>query len=246
MKMFYIDESGDTATPEANGKKYLVLTGAIIDEKDIQVIDQRLRAIKTKFYQNPNIEIKSNFLRYDNPDIAGISPLKLALRNKYDELETEMTKFLQTIPVEVISVVLDKAKFWDRYPSKKPYEYAYNYLLQAFQKYLAAQKTLGICIIDPREGQVEKHYFGNEINDLHESLRYSDTDRACPNVVEKLLFSQSDKTIGIQIADLYCYPIYHIYEYDKKPSDYWRYSVITAQKLVDITDLTSNKKISLR
>jgi hypothetical protein len=244
MKLFYIDESGDTATPDSGGKKYLVLTGAVIDEKDIQVVDQQLRAIKIKFYQNPNVEIKSNFLRYANPDIAGNSPLKLAVRNKYDELETDITDFLKTIKVDVISVVLDKVEFWEKYPSKKPYEYAYNYLLQAFQKYLDKYKSLGICVIDPREGQVEKHYFGNEINDLHESLRYADSDNACPNVVEKLLFSQSDKTIGIQIADLYCYPIFHIYEYDKQPSDYWRYSVITAEKLVDLTELTNNKKTS--
>jgi hypothetical protein len=244
MKLFYIDESGDTATPEANGKKYLVLTGAVIDEKDIQNIDKKLRKIKNQFFQNPNIEIKSNFLRYANPDVKGNSPLKLALRSKYDELESAAADFLKTIPVEVITVVLNKQEFWEKYPSKKPYEYAYNYLLQSFQKYLAGQRALGICIIDPREGQVEKHYFGNEINDLHESLRYADTASACPNVIEKLLFSQSDKTIGIQIADLYCYAIYHIYEYDKKPADYWRYIDITAPKLVDITELTSNKKTS--
>jgi hypothetical protein len=52
----------------------------------------------------------------------------------------------------------------------------------------------------------------------------------CPRVVEKLLFSQSDKTVGIQIADLYCYPVFHMFEYDKKPGEYWRYDELTVPK----------------
>ncbi len=236
MKILYIDESGDTIPLSQNGKRHLVLTGCIIDEKDIRPSDEKLRAIKKKYYQDEDIEIKSNFLRYANPDLSENSPMKLMDRQKYNELEAEIAQFMKEIPVELITVVIAKAEYWQKYPSQNPYEVAYMFLLERFQKYLAEIDELGICIIDPREGQVEKHYFGNEINDLHEKMRRSGREDGrlwskCPNIIEKLLFSQSDKTIGIQIADLYCYAAFHIYEYDKKPSEYWRFNDITLPKL---------------
>ena len=236
MKLLYIDESGDTIPLSQGGKKHLVLTGCIIDENQVRQIDEALRDIKKRYYQNPDIEIKSNFLRYANPDLTQTSPIKLMSREKYDQLEAEMADFLKAIPVELISVVIAKEEYWTKYPSQNPYLIAYIFLLERFQKALAANDDLGICIIDPREGQVEKHYFGNEINDIHETMRRSGRQDGqiwskCPNVIEKLLFSQSDKTIGIQIADLYCYPVFHIYEYGKQPDEYWRFKDITLPKL---------------
>lgn len=236
MKMLYIDESGDTIPLSQDGKKHLVLTGCIIDESKVQEIDATFRKIKKKYYQNSDIEIKSNFLRYANPDLSQSSPIKLMSRAKYDELEKDMATFLKLIPVEVISIVIAKEPYWQQYPSQNPYMVAYMFLLERFQKYLAEHDSLGICVIDPREGQVEKHYFGDEINELHELMRHSGREDGhiwsqCPNIIEKLLFSQSDKTMGIQLADLYCYPVYHIYEYNKKPEEYWRFNDVTKPKL---------------
>ena len=106
----------------------------------------------------------------------------------------------------------------------------YERLLHQFQDYLAKEDKKGLCIIDPRENQGEKHYFGNEINALHERLRHVANN--APNVIEKLLFSESHQTICIQLADLYGYPVFHINEYHKQPEEYWRYHEITALKLI--------------
>lgn len=230
----YIDESGDTIPLSLNGKKFLVVTGCIIHESDIQNIESRLRKIKKSFYQNPDIEIKSNFLRYANPDVTPSSPLKLNAREKYNELEAAMTSFLKEIPVTLYSVVIDKETYWQQYPSQNPYDIAYVFLLERFQKYLVEQKSLGICIIDPREGQVEKHFMGNELTRLHNKMRWEDGAvwKKCQMIVEKLLFSQSDSTIGIQIADLYCYPIYHMFEYNKVQGSYWRFDELSLPKFV--------------
>lgn len=229
----YIDESGDTITLSQGGKRFLVLTGCVVDESDLQNIETKLREIKQAFYQNPSVEFKSNFLRYANPDLVASSPLKLKLRSKYNELEDRVTSFLQKIPVTVISIVIHKELYWTHYPSQDPYEAAYMFLLERFNRFLARSKSLGICIIDPREGQVEKHFMGNKLSDLHDQMRWSNNHvwKSCSNIVEKLLFSQSDQTIGIQIADLYCYSIYHLFEYNKRSSEYWRFSEITRSKL---------------
>ncbi len=237
MQLMYIDESGDTSPISQGGSKYFSLTGFIIDEEEAKSIDDGIRAIKKRFYQNPDIEFKSNFVRYANPDLSEKSILKLKSREKYDQLEAELAYFLKEIPGRLISVVINKASYWDSYPSQNPYEVAYVFLLERFQLYLAEVGKLGICIIDPREGQVEKHYYGEELNKLHERMRRSGRSKGggfwnhCPNIIEKLLFSQSDQTIGIQIADLFCYPSFHIYEYDKAPEDYWRFNDLTLPKL---------------
>ncbi len=46
MYLMYIDESGNTAPLSQQGSKYLVLTGGIISENDIQNIETDLRKIK--------------------------------------------------------------------------------------------------------------------------------------------------------------------------------------------------------
>lgn len=98
-------------------------------------------------------------------------------REKYDDFEADMTKFLKDIPVTLYSVVIDKKAYWQQYPSQNPYDITYVFL------------------------------------------------------IERLLFSTSDKTVGIQLADLYCYPVFHIFEYDKKSNEYWRFNELSLIKL---------------
>lgn len=230
----YIDESGNTATFQENGSKILVLTGCIIEENQKLSIEQKFRAIKKKFYFDPDIEIKSNYLRYANPDITNISsPIKLKDRHKYDELEKELAEFMQGIRTLLISVVIDKKAYWERYPAQNPYEAAYIFLLERYQTILQRSNHYGICIIDPREGTVEKKFIDKEIDKIHNLVRWSEGSfwKKCPNIIERALFSTSDLTVGIQLADLYCYPVYHIFEYDKIKEEYWRFSDICFPKL---------------
>ena len=229
MYIMYIDESGDTIPLSQKGKKFLVLTGAVINEANILDIETRFRSIKEKYFQDPDIEIKSNFLRYANPDLKEDSPIKLNDRKKYDELEADMTTFLKGIPIVLFTVIIDKASFWQEFPAQNPYDTAYGLLLDSFQNYLEKLKGLGICIIDPREGQVEKSFIGQELERIHNKIRWSSTELS--NIVERLLFATSDKTVGIQIADLYCYPIYHMFEYNKVRGQYWRFDELSSVKL---------------
>jgi len=230
----YIDESGDTAPISQKGKNFLVLTGCILEDSKKMEIESKFRAIKNKYYQNPEIEIKSNFLRYANPDLEENSPLKLMDRSKYDQLESEITDFLKEIPINIFSIVIHKSGYWAKYPSQNPYFAAYIFLLERFQMYLKEHDdSFGIVIIDPREGQVEKHFIGKELEEVHSKLRWNSDGfwSNCPNIIEKVLFSSSDRTVGIQVADLYCYPVFHIFEYDKKKEDYWRFNDVTFPKL---------------
>lgn len=231
--LMYIDESGDTAPLSQKGSSFLVLTGCIINESERVNMELNLRSIKYKYFQNEDIEIKSNFLRYANPDINIDSPLKIKDREQYNKLESDLTLFLQKAPVELISVVINKKAYWQQYPSKNPYEIAYFYLLEMFQSFLKVKNSLGLCIIDPREGQVEKTFIGDSLEKIHHAMRWRDSNvwKKCPNVIERLLYSTSDGTVGIQVADLYCYPIFHVFEYDKKSGDYWRFKDITLGKL---------------
>ncbi len=49
MHILYIDESGDTIPLSQKGKKFLVLTGCIINEDNIIEIESKLRYIKEKY-----------------------------------------------------------------------------------------------------------------------------------------------------------------------------------------------------
>ena len=233
MYIMYIDESGDTIPISQKGKSFLVLTGCIIYENEKIEIDNKLREIKKKYYQDPDIEIKSNFLRYANPYLKENSPIKLNDRNRYNELESDITEFLKSIPVKLYSVVIHKEGYWKQYPSQNPYNIAYIFLIERFQKFLEENKAYGIAIIDPREGQVEKSFMNDELDKVHDKLRWHEGEfwQKCPSVIEKILFSDSHKTVGIQLTDLYCYPVFHIFEYNKKSKDYWRFNETVIPKL---------------
>lgn len=164
----YIDESGDTIELSRGGKQFLVLTGCIIHESDRVAVEQALRGIKHEFYQNSDVEIKSNFLRYANPDLNESSPLKLHDRDRYNALEDKVTAFLMGLPATLIAIVIAKADFWRRYPSKNPYNTAYQFLIERFQHFLESAGDLGIAILDPR-GRTG-----------HQALHRS-RDRRCPS-----------------------------------------------------------------
>ncbi len=235
MKLVYIDESGDTTALSQAGTSWFVLSAYIIDEVDRVKVETDLRDIKYEFYKDRDIEFKSNFIRYANPDIPKQeSPLKLHSRERYNDLEGELTKFLARLPGSVLSVAIEKKSYWDKYPSQNPYTAAYMFLLERIQMYLHDNSSLGIVIIDPREGRVEKSFIGDHLERLHHMMRFRTShvwQTSTPNVVERLLYSDSSSTIGIQIADLYCYPVFHIFEYNKEPSAYWRYEKTTGKKL---------------
>jgi len=237
MYLMYIDESGDTATLQQMGSKILVLTGCIIDEKDKRDIESRFRDIKQKYYRNPDIEIKSNYLRYANPRITDLeksSPIKLYDQGQYDALQIDIQNFLKTISITLISVVINKKGYWEKYPSQNPYHAAYIFLMERFQTFLGYKNAHGLCIIDPREGRVvDKRNIDKELNDVHLLLQWERGGfwKPCPRIIEKVLFSDSSLTIGIQIADLYCYPIYHLFQYDKKEGEYEWLDKISLPKL---------------
>lgn len=237
----YIDESGDTISLNNLGKKYLVLTGCVVDEVDKVGVERRFREIKQKYYSDPDIEIKSNFLRYANPSITFSSPIKIKDRATYDALEADVADFLATIPVSVLSVVIDKNRYWMKQDFRNPYHTAYAILLDLFQKLLVERDKLGICIIDPREGRVDKSFIGLELDAIHHRLRWGwkNSHKMCKNIVERLLFATSDRTVGVQIADLYCYPIFHVYEYGKRKSEYWRFCDVTEPKLAKFYNSTT-------
>jgi hypothetical protein len=100
-------------------------------------------------------------------------------------------KYYQNPDIEI-----NKHDYWQQYPSQNPYEVAYMFLLERFQKYLEQVNQLGICIIDPREGQVEKHFLGNELSDLHDKMRWNNNGiwHQCPLKKRKKALDSIPKT----------------------------------------------------
>jgi len=233
----YVDESGDTSALEQGGSRVLALSGCIFKESDKQGIEEELRKIKKRYYQDPDIEIKSNYLRYANPSIKDPlkkSPIKLYEQKMYDSLQKDIQEYLKSLPITLISIVIDKKKYWERYPAQNPYSAAYVFLLERFQTFLQFNEALGLCVVDPREGGVtNKRKMDKELNDTHQLLRWEKGGfwKPCPRIIEKILFSDSALTAGIQIADLYCYPIFHLFQYNKKSGEYQWFDEISWPKL---------------
>ena len=83
------------------------------------------------------------------------------------------------------------------------------------------------------ENSCQKKYIDKELDIMHNQLRWRHDGfwRQCPNIIERVLFASSDLTTGIQICDLYCYPVFHIFKYNKAKDEYWRFKDVTYPKL---------------
>jgi len=48
------------------------------------------------------------------------------------------------------------------------------------------------------------------------------------------------------VADLFCYPIFNIFEYNKKKDEYWRFEELTYPKLKELKVFPEESKKGLR
>lgn len=206
----YIDESGDHTYKHLDNldTRYLGLTGVLI---------------RTEFYDKhvqPDLEVlKRKFFRYDpdNPPILVRSAIKHrkrwfyvlqdeALNNRWEE---ELLNFISGLKgnAMVFTVVMDKKKHVDDYPTRTfdPYVYSLAVLLNRVRGFLV-QKTEHADIIAESRGRVEDRQIMKAYVDLREvGSYYGNTgeyyQKAYPE--KELIVRRKDNNVaGLQLADV--------------------------------------------
>jgi len=84
-------------------------------------------------------------------------------------------------------------------------------LLERIQICLTEHNSLGIVIIDPRDGRVEKKFIGDGLERIHHKMRFGNmpiSKKPTPNIVERLLYSDSKTQLGYSLRTYIAIPYF--------------------------------------
>ncbi len=209
----YIDESGDHTYKHIDNldTRYLGLTGVLIIK---EYYDKHIQ---------PKLEnLKHRFFKYDpdDPPILIRSAIKHRKRWFYvlqdEELngkwEEELLNFIGDLNdyAQVFTVVIDKKKHLDNYPSHTfdPYAYSLSVLLNRIRGFLVKNGEQADIIAESR-GKVEDQQIKKAYLDLRKiGSYYGNTGeyykKAYPK--EELVIKRKDNNVaGLQIADVFAF-----------------------------------------
>lgn len=211
-KCIFIDESGQREYGESTDP-YFINCGLIISKSDIPEYENELRGLKRAFFGDPNVELKSNWLR---------RPKKAAERylERYNIKEERLKIFVEAvyrwvenINLVIIASVIDKPAVQKKYVKPMhPSALAYLFLMQRYHNYLEETGAKGEVIFDDLSG---KSKAGNEWKKLlcrhHKLLK----DKGCPftkmifpRLKGELVFKESSELSLLQLSDLAAYNVF--------------------------------------
>lgn len=204
----YCDESGQRDYgPKTD--PYFVVAAVVAAATDVPHLEDELRGLKRTFWGNPEIELKSNWIRqpserqkhYTIPH--GIGPKDI------EEFVGGMYRWLRKVPIVLLAGVVDKIQMQSKY-TKPHYAggVAYTMFLQRFQKLLAKRAATGSVVFDDPAG---KSPGGHEWRTLLQRQHALLKKQGCPytrttfNAVGPLTLVDSRTSAFVQLADIVSY-----------------------------------------
>lgn len=210
----YVDDSGSPSMRD--NSDYYVVSGAIIHELDIRQVEIRTQQYKKKhFREYAKEEIHVHDIYKSQRGFSG-----LTINRKYELLDT-LYEFVETLPITIISVGIDKPDLLRERPQWHIFNAAWTFLIERFDRYIidSRGRDRGIIIVD-KSSKIPENEISRIVNLLRRNGSYFQPE--IENIVEEPIFVESRLREGIQIADscAYC-TLKHLTAYDKfKP--YWK------------------------
>lgn len=207
----YIDESGKSSLKEQENNPF-IMTGVIIDDKEINAIEGYFNYIKRKYGIPPNSPFHSYHIYEDTTTKLSDSQLL--------ELSSTLAEFISLIPAEIRVLEINKQVFRDvlgiesiddfRGSKERkempdfPYRVMSTILFKWFSDYLEGHDVIGQIICDSRRGA--DHHLLNTLNLCKEGhVPYSDSTVSAKikKRVSAICFGEKNYLSGgLEITDL--------------------------------------------
>lgn len=216
MYLFYADASGNLH-PKYSKRDYLyVYTAVSLYGHRWHGFEKTIRRHKTALSRNhgyqldiADYEIKSNWIRIKkerekHPFLSFLSPEEIT------ELVDLFYKQLDYHHMRIFSVVVDKREIADYFDREKLHRKTWELLLELVENFMREEhpKHQGIMIVDDESKQsnqalASKHSYLQDVG-THSNLWLK-------HIVEMPLFTRSELSNGIQLADLVGYNIHRAF-----------------------------------
>lgn len=227
--VMFVDENGDSSlkyikeciskdkTIDINSI-YFTTTGVIINREDLKEIQDEIMKIKYKYWENGCFRYKNNYRRvcFHSRDIRRREkPFSDDTINR-SEFLNDLSVFLDSIPCTIISSSINKEQLYREYYYNPihPYNLTLIFILERFVKYFLNDEESCIIILEARGKDEDRKL----LEHIKKVIDYG-TTFVSPELFKKIKgvyfndkwqpCSDFKKSyFGLEIADLYSYPIH--------------------------------------
>ncbi|GFN35837.1 DUF3800 domain-containing protein [Tepidimicrobium xylanilyticum] len=226
--IMFIDENGDPSLKyikkciEKNqtidkSSIYFTVTGVIIKKDNLKEIKDRIMEIKYNYWEDGRYKYNNTYKRicFHSREIRRREkPFSDDIINRKEFLN-ELSNFLDYVPCKIISSTINKEKHFKTYDNPDhPYNLSLNFVLERFVKFYLRSWETALIILEARGKDDDRRILEHIKNVIDFGTRYVSSDDF--KKIKGVYFndkwqpdSNGEKSyFGLEIADLYSYPIH--------------------------------------
>lgn len=207
--MFYMDESGEREYTSTS--RYFVLCTIGVMVSDWKNINSSILALKKTYFNDVQVEIKSNWLRIPKErDKYYLKPYKISTV-ELTEFTEKLYDILSSYKIVVIAGVVDKEQMKKQYKTpQSPSSLAYRLVLERIELFLQRRENeYGFLVFDKiTELELQKKGYEDLLSKQHARYLEKGTDYMPINhIVEGLLLIPSHENNMLQLVDICAYNV---------------------------------------
>ena len=235
--VMFVDENGNggrinnilkkinSNIPIIDDEKYFTVTGCIFEKNNYSIIRNNIRKLKEKYWINGFYnDTKHNDSRYVCLHSREIrrhdGPFNDSLID-YNNFINDLSEILSKVNCKIISISINLEKYIKSGNLDNVYEKAFDLLLERYI-YATKNRKKGIIMLESR-GKKEDKILLNHIYDIiHNKGRAKISTNELKTKILGVYFNpkwyggHSSTFVGLEIADLFSYPIHQYIKYKKE------------------------------
>lgn len=259
--VMFIDENGNTGKIQdifnkiinkkeiTNDEKYFTITGVIFEKRDYSIMRNNVRKLKEKYWENgiyyDTKKDKNKYVCLHSREIRNHTGAFNDKLINYNDFIIDLSNILENINCKIISVTINLENYILKGNITPVYDKAFDLLLE---RYVYATKNYkkGIIMFESRGKNEDKEllkHINNIINITGaKGIKTSELQSKIVGVYfnPKWYGNYSSTYSGLEIADLFSYPIHATIKYNKKHP-----SFTTIEKKIDCYPKYKNKGIKI-
>ena len=215
--------------PINDDEKFFTVTGCIFEKANYSKMRNDIRKLKNKFWSNGFFnDTHFNESRYVCLHSREIRRHDKAFNDKiinYTAFISELSSVLEKVECKIISITINIENFIKEGYTNNIYENAFYFLIERYI-YATENKKKGIIMLESR-GKVDDRKLLNHIREIvFERGRDKISTKELQNKIVGIYFNpkwyggHSSTYAGLEIADLFSYPIHQYVKYKKTNSSF--------------------------
>lgn len=206
-------------------ERYFTITGCIFIKETYVLLNDNIRTLKNKYWNNGYYnDIKSQKSKYvclHSRDIRRHDGAFNDLVINYKEFMLELSDILKNTECKIISVSIDLEEYIKQGNKEKVYEKAFDLLLERYI-YATKNNKKGIIMLESRGKKEDKILLTHIYDIIHNKGQRNIKTKELEKKIKGVYFNPkwyggySATFAGLEIADLFSYPIHQYVKYKKE------------------------------